>query len=65
MDDQFMLGYISDGIVYPVAMSTEQNRLLQDVIPSIISNEGKVTVVKDKPLGEAFIVISPKNCSRL
>lgn len=56
MDDRFNLTYIKDGIIYPVALTAEQDSILKNVVPSLVANNGKIRIIKDKPLGEAIIL---------
>jgi len=51
MNDGIVLTYIKDNILYPVGITKEQNDMIQIIVPHIL---GKVTVIKDKPLGEAI-----------
>ncbi len=45
----FIIFYIKDGQLYPVAISKEQHQMLQIMIPGML---GKKIQVLDKPQGE-------------
>jgi hypothetical protein len=49
MEDQAVLMYCKDGIIYPVAL-TEQQQMIFKMTASLLS---PLTVVGDRPLGRA------------
>ena len=55
MKDSFMLTYIRDGIVYPVALKAKQQKRLQIAIELVAGDEEKISVISDKPMGEAIL----------
>ena len=56
VENRFNLTYIKDGIIYPVALSSEQDSILQNIVPSLVANNGNIRIIKDKPLGEAIVL---------
>ncbi len=55
MKDSFMLTYIRDGIVYPVALTAKQQKRLQIAIELVAGDKEKISVISDKPMGEAIL----------
>lgn len=51
MQDGFILMYVKDNTIYPVAMSKEQYEMLHILIPNMMP--GTLSIVKDRPQGEA------------
>ncbi|WP_215589204.1 hypothetical protein [Bacillus mycoides] len=56
MKDQLILMYCKDGVVYPVALTEEQQRLL----PLLGKTLGKIHVMGDKPQGQAINLLGDK-----
>lgn len=52
MKDGFCLTYIKNGIMYPVAISKEQLKTLQVIVPSTVFADDRIQVIVDKPIGE-------------
>ncbi|ADY20333.1 hypothetical protein YBT020_05435 [Bacillus thuringiensis serovar finitimus YBT-020] len=57
MNDQLVLMYCKDGVIYPVALTKEQ----QEMLPFVGMMLGEIKVVGDKPQGQAINLLGGKN----
>jgi hypothetical protein len=54
MKDGFILMYVKDGVIYPVALTEEQLEVVRLLVKAV---PGTVTIIKDKPQGDAVNLV--------
>lgn len=60
IDDGFVLMYVKDNELYPVAISSDQLEALRFLVPAMIP--GTISIVMDKPQGKAINLVKEKGC---